>query len=88
MTNDRQVLSDKEWLEEFSRRLEYSVKRRKYRWKELVEESGISYMAIRHWRKMESMPTVTNVLRIAEVLGCDPSYLLVADYRYHDMGAL
>lgn len=75
--NDLQVPSYEEWLEEFSRRLEYSVKRKKYRWKELVEESGISYMAIRHWRKRESMPTITNVLRIAEVLGCDPSYFLV-----------
>lgn len=44
----------------------------------LAEMVGVTQKAISHWEVGRAVPTLTNLMRVAEVLGVPPAALLVS----------
>jgi len=47
--------------------------------KAVAEKISVSHVAISQWEKEETLPRGENLLRLAEVLGCAPSWLVDGD---------
>lgn len=47
--------------------------------KQLAQQVKVSHVAISQWEKEETLPRGENLLRLAEALGCAPSFLIDGD---------
>ncbi|MFB6325530.1 helix-turn-helix domain-containing protein [Pantoea deleyi] len=47
--------------------------------KQLAQQVNVSHVAVSQWEKEETLPRGENLLRLAEALGCAPSFLIDGD---------
>lgn len=64
------ILSEEEWLERFSRRLCYKMKKAEISQGKLSEMTGISTVTLSKYMNGRAMPSAYKIKQIAKCLGC------------------
>ena len=63
----------------FGKRLRESIQKKDWTQAAFAETLDVSSQTVQQWLKDDNYPTVANVLRIADILGVSPAWLLFGE---------